>query len=580
MYRSAWFGTAVLSINWVLAQPAIAISAAEVGDIATAITVEIKSVNNSKIGSGILLQQQGDIYTVLTAAHVVQGSESMTLKTSDGKVHQSLTGSIKQSANSLDLAILKFKSSKSYRLTKIGTSNNLKLGSIIYVAGFPEPTYAVTEPGLLNLTKGEVIGKGNTGNARGYSLIYSNITRAGMSGGPVLNDAGELVAIHGQGDREGTRGDGEKIGRNLGIVVERFGKVASTLGIQLNSPVAVLPTPQVSNLNAADYFLTANDKVDRGDYAGALADFNRSISINSKYANAFINRGNLKRQHFNDTPGAFADYNRAIAISPQNSAAYNNRGVLKNESNDIPGALADYNQAIALDSEYAEAYTNRGVLKIEKLNDLDGALADYNQAIKINPQFAGAYTSRGNLQSRQGNISAALADFQRAIILNPKDANAYNSRGTIKFKSNDLDGALADYNQAISLNPKFAGYYSNRGILKNERLNDVPGALADYNRAIALDPKQADAYSGRGTLKFRKLKDKQGALADYNRAIALDPTDPVVYGNRGFLKKDMFNDRNGAIQDFRQAARLFRARGQTTNAQRSIDLLKELGASE
>jgi tetratricopeptide (TPR) repeat protein len=545
MYRSAWLGIAVISTNWVLVQPATAISTAEVGDIATAITVEIKSANNSKIGSGILLQQQGDIYTVLTVAHVVQGSEAMTLKTSDGKVHQSLAGSIKQSANNLDLAILKFKSSKSYHLTKIGTSNSLKLGSTTYVAGFPETTYAVTEAGLLNLTKGEVIGKGTTGNTRGYSLIYSNITRAGMSGGPVLNDAGELVAIHGQGDREGVRGDGEKIGRNLGIVVERFGKVARTLGVQLNSPVAVLPTAQASNLNAADYFLAANDKVDRGDYVGALADFNRSIGITSKYANAFINRGNLKKQHLSDIPGALADYNRAIAISPKNAAAYNNRGALKKEGNDIQGALADYNQAIFLDPEYAEAYTNRGVLKLEKLDDLNGALADYNQAIKINPQFAGAYTSRGNLQSQQGNISEALADFNRAIALNPKDANAYNSRGTIKFKLNDLAGALTDYNQAIALNPKFAGYYSNRGILKNERLNDVPGALADYNRAIALDS-----------------------------------TDPVIYGNRGFLKRDMFNDRAGAIQDFRQAARLFRARGQTQNAQRSIDLLKELGASE
>jgi|GEM_PF-5355401 len=34
----------------------------------------------------------------------------------------------------------------------------------------------------------------------GYSLVYSNNTLPGMSGGSVFNEAGETIAIHGKGD--------------------------------------------------------------------------------------------------------------------------------------------------------------------------------------------------------------------------------------------------------------------------------------------------------------------------------------------------------------------------------------------
>jgi S1-C subfamily serine protease len=227
MYRSSLFLTAtLLGTNMALVQQvAIAKSAVEVGTIATAITVEVKSFRDSKAGSGILLQQQGDVYTILTAAHVVLGVDDVKIKTADGEVHRSIAGSIKRANNSVDLAVVKFKSNKSYKVAKIGTSNSLSLGSVLYVAGFPSSTYAIDE-GVLNFTDGKVSGKATKANKDGYSLIYSNVTQPGMSGGPVLNENGELVAIHGQGDRTGANGEGEKTGRNLGIVIERFGPVA------------------------------------------------------------------------------------------------------------------------------------------------------------------------------------------------------------------------------------------------------------------------------------------------------------------------------------------------------------------
>ena len=49
---------------------ATAATAPEINKIAAAITVQITEPNSQ--GSGVILQRQGDVYTVLTAAHVVK----------------------------------------------------------------------------------------------------------------------------------------------------------------------------------------------------------------------------------------------------------------------------------------------------------------------------------------------------------------------------------------------------------------------------------------------------------------------------------------------------------------------------
>jgi tetratricopeptide (TPR) repeat protein len=545
--------TILIGANTFALQPlAVSKSTVEIGRIAKVITVEIKQVGTSTVGSGILLQKQGAVYTVLTAGHVVLDSRAVfNLKTSDGQVHQAITGSVRSSGNNIDLAVLKFRSNNNYVVAKIGTSNSLEIGMQIYVAGFPKPTKTI-ESGTFNFTKGEVIGIANKGNNQGYSLIYSNVTFKGMSGGPVLNDAGELVAIHGQGDRDdenvSASGIGEKTGRNLGIVVERFGTVALSMGVQLDQSVAALPQNQT--LNAADYLLRGKYKEEKlNDYQGALTDYNQAITINPRYSEAYVSRAFLKHNKFNDGQGALADLDQAIALNPRNALYYYNRSFLKGQLGDSPGEIADCEQSLAI--EYSEeAAINCAVTK-ENSGDFQGALADYNRLISIYPKFGAAYESRADL----------------------------------KYKLNDFQGALADYNQAILLVSEsfLASSYHGRGKLKHYKFNNFQGALLDYDRAIAVDPKyyrSYEAYGDRGWLKYQKLNDYQGALADLNRAITINPEYSIGYYRRALIKKNKLNDQTGAVQDFRQAERLFRKQGKVQSLQKVIEQLRLLGVSE
>jgi Flp pilus assembly protein TadD len=418
---SQWVGLIGVAATIPLVQTvATAKSSVEVAETARTITVLITTPSSQ--GSGVILQREGDVYTVLTSAHVVNKKVNYKITTPDDKQYQVISSSIVSAPGDIDLAVIKFKATTNYPIAKLGNCNILTRGMDLYVSGFPGTDRAITST-ILVVREGKISANSNKTFDKGYSLIYSNDTLNGMSGGAVLNSNGELVAIHGVGDRDD---DGRKNGFNLGIPIERFGTVASQMGVSLNGQVAAIPRDTA--LKADDYFAAAVQKDTKGDKQGALADYNRAIQIDPNYAFAYHNRGILKDDKLNDIPGALADYNRAIQLNPNYAKAYYNRGFLKyTKLNDTPGALADYNRAIQINPNDAFAYHNRGVLKHDKLNDTPGALADYNRAIQLNPNDADAYYNRGDLKYTKLNDRAGgINDMQQAARLYQKQGSNQN----------------------------------------------------------------------------------------------------------------------------------------------------------
>ncbi|WP_309741904.1 tetratricopeptide repeat-containing serine protease family protein, partial [Chamaesiphon sp. OTE_20_metabat_361] len=518
---SLWTGLIGIGATIVLVQPNVAAakSSVEIANTARAITVLITEPEPDKFGSGVLLQRQGDIYTVITSAHVFKNKTSYKIKTSDDRQYEIINSSIRSAPGNIDLAIVKFRSTVKYPTAKLGNSTILKSGMAIYVAGFPDTgkSKSVTKPEFVFST-GKVSANSSRKFEQGYSLVYSNETQPGMSGGPVLNSAGELVAIHGRGDRDNNN---VKTGFNLGIPIDLFATVASNLGVNLGTSVVTRSNNTAPK--ADDYIVSAAQKQGQEDYLGSLADLARAIQLDPKNPLAHFSRGTLKRQKFEDVQGAIADYNRTIQLDPKYAEAYEDRGFLKQEKlQDTQGALADYNRAISLDPKSVIGYLYRGNLKNDKLQDIQGALTDYNRAISLDSKLAVAYNNRSKLKYQKlQDIQGALIDCNRAIALSPNDALFYNNRGTLKSgKLKDPQGALADFDRAIQLEPKLALAYYNRGALKMTKLGNMPGALADSNRAIELDPELADAFAFRGSLKHA-FSDRASGIADIQQAAKL-----------------------------------------------------------
>jgi V8-like Glu-specific endopeptidase len=78
--------------------------------------------------------------------------------------------------------------------------------SLFLTAALMGTTVALVQPLAVAKTLSEcealaVVNKRLTGDNGGYTIIYSAPTLPGMSGGGVFNGNGQLVAIHGYGDR-------------------------------------------------------------------------------------------------------------------------------------------------------------------------------------------------------------------------------------------------------------------------------------------------------------------------------------------------------------------------------------------
>lgn len=160
-------------------------------------------------GSGVLIGRKNDDYYVLTNVHVVSArGTDYGVRTADGIVHfvddQDTNDNIiplgKLNQNKVegsDLAVVHFTApGKNYPIVTINRQKITK--EPVFVAGWPDPgpqfpsrSFRLTSGTLRALLKQPEDGD--------YNTQYSAPTRRGMSGGPVFNSRGELIAIHGRG---------------------------------------------------------------------------------------------------------------------------------------------------------------------------------------------------------------------------------------------------------------------------------------------------------------------------------------------------------------------------------------------
>lgn len=179
----------------------------QVREIAKQVTVRV--LTEPGAGSGVIISRKGKTYTVLTCQHVVAESkvDKYRIMSADGKIYPARLKSLPQLGD-LDLALLEFDSVDSYQVVKLGNSNILSAGSVVYAAGFPN--YNTIDKDNIEETFewGTKAFKSTSGKVdlflkkrslpEGYSLGYTNEIKLGMSGGPVLDKKGELVGINGR----------------------------------------------------------------------------------------------------------------------------------------------------------------------------------------------------------------------------------------------------------------------------------------------------------------------------------------------------------------------------------------------
>ena len=154
--------------------------------------VKIFYQNEPEYGTGFFVSGEKGLCTVLTAAHVVKKEGKNLLQANDGKVWD--VAKVEMFPDGIDLALVSFKPEKrkcNYSPLKIGNSDSLSIGASIYIFGFP----IRSRPLVSQFVLGNVSGLEQL--PQGYGVSYQALTVGGMSGAPVVDVKGEVVAVHG-----------------------------------------------------------------------------------------------------------------------------------------------------------------------------------------------------------------------------------------------------------------------------------------------------------------------------------------------------------------------------------------------
>jgi tetratricopeptide (TPR) repeat protein len=178
---------------------------------------------------------------------------------------------------------------------------------------------------------------------------------------------------------------------------------------------------------ASEYLKRGNANLRRGDLAGAIANYDRSLELNPRSAEAHFKRGQVRRAQGN-LDEAIDDFELAVEIDPtlvvnrDVADAYYHRGFIKSNGLEMDNAISDFNLAIKFDPSDPNTYVKRGE-SLLVLNNLKEAVADFDHVIELaanNTVSSIALVDRGYAEMLQGKSKEARNDFSRGLALNPE----------------------------------------------------------------------------------------------------------------------------------------------------------------
>lgn len=322
-------------------------------------------------GSGVVVDR--DDRLVVTNHHVAPVGESVVaifaMWSDDGLVFvnrelyirkgQRIKGRSVASSAKLDLALVQLDSIPStVREIRLATKSP-QLEDRVHLMGCPGNTKQIWVGDVGTVRSiGDLIpalADGPKVKARMMELTTPDRRMApGSSGGPAVNDKGELVGVIQSGSLSG-------------------------------SFLNCVDVTEVRHLVGYYYRKLGSDAVARKDYNEGVARCTKAIAVDPTDALAFHERAAAHSflQHFD---ASLADYSAALKLNPSLPRSWRGRASIQYNLGNYAKAVADASEAITLDPGYALAYLSRS-RAYAKLGQADRAQADREIAVKLDPRL-------------------------------------------------------------------------------------------------------------------------------------------------------------------------------------------------
>lgn len=387
---------------------------------------------------------------------------------------------------------------------------------------------------------------GGLHNAGKVRVVMSTVSiNGGNSGGPLMNEAGELVGVNSYTVLRGWTGR----------------EVANTSG-------------HISVKEFTTYFAEV-DKL-----------------VSPKTAEQFVARGERKLKA-GRTDAAIKDFSAALGKDDQCADALFLRGKAFTQNGDPRTGLEDLSAAIKLDGAKYEYRVARGQAQ-RALGKTDEAMTDFSVAIRTDPAKSEGYNERGITTYRAGKYVEAEDDFARAIDKLPTDAVLWANRGDARFALKKYKEAAEDFAKAADLDPTNTGYVTALG---NSLVNAGKPRLAVELFVEAAQKFGNPVFLNRAGNALLTASDNKAAVKVYSDAIKAfgDKGDPfevgMAYQGRGVAQRELKNFKE-AIDDCTKAIDLhagkngydylhrglaYRANGQANAAEDDFAAAEKLG---
>ena len=451
------------------------------------VTVSIVGINGDNYpGSGVIIKKENNIYSVLTAAHVVCGlsnqsvdTEEFEVKTFDNLVHDSygesnfnvkcppiLKGQKKMSSKfcsasiskaypwPIDLAVLEFKSDREYIVAKRPSSIK-RFGSDVYISGYPisqEGKFVIRESqGTVDLPPSSI-----NETCKGYGLRYIVQTEIGMDGGGVWSKKGKLVGIHGY--REVSRGDDIVLNRGsygTGIHIPYWKQLVDpydpSKGFPQNSEKNDSEDDASAYISRAKAFINIarSEKVNNNPNfiieeasTPILEDLKKAEKIDTKrplipalIAQIYIRRyedGSKQKKYLTE---ALQNINRAIILQKPNWL----------------GPKASFDGSFEAIRAYIHFLYGEFINNNDSILSYRYAIADIDTRLSLKPDDVESWKDKAKYQFYANQPGEAYSSLIKASKLASNDPSIYIDMGIILATNKEYGKACKDFNRASKL---------------------------------------------------------------------------------------------------------------------------------
>lgn len=313
------------------------------------------------------------------------------------------------------------------------------------------------------------------------------------------------------------------------------------------SDVELAPHPATVPLEPTSlegFFDRANNRIQRGDLDGAIADYSKIIDDDPENSQAYYQRGQSLGA-LGESQAAMEDLNQAI-----HWARVHSLGLMRDFSGELSTTLETLKQdlkALSYQSPFAKTHPLLGSTPDQPqpedasagaVIDVSSEQPDANGELETvekphssltQPTSAKEPTAKDialDTQSSEPEPSSTLAKEEPPVQVNPQPSSPQpqSSSPNAETTAPTLERAVAQYTRAIEQNPLDVEAFFNRG--QSRALGgDLQGAIEDYSRTIRLDPNNREAYVKRARC-LSALGDEAAAQADLNHVIRQTPQHP------------------------------------------------------